>query len=392
MLLSNIDEDPLFKPITINNVEIRNRLVKAATQENMADDNGIINDQYCEFYKKLSIGGVGLIITGHMYVNTKGRYLRMAGIDSDAQIPNLKKVVEIVHKNGSKIFAQLNYASFKLHSRNWLPNLLNQDEIEEIIEDFGKSAERIKKAGFDGIQIHAAHNYIIAQFLSKGINRRRDRYGGSLENRQQFCVEVYESIREKVGKSFPIIIKLDSYSRSLATFPPLLKTIKIEESLDTAKKLEKKGIDAVEISCFNAARGAVPYRERIVAHLKNKGKKDKANIVNFFLRPIDLVFKNKLWFKAHHNIEHIKRFKKILSIPVIAGSCFRDPNYMRQVIKNNEADMISLARPLICEPNFPNRILNGDNSPSKCLNCNICSLVLLPMGQPLKCCHGRLSY
>jgi len=382
-----IDNDPLAQSFMINNIKIKNRIVKSATQENMADNKGIIKQSYYDFYEKLSAGGVGLIITGHMYINQNSRIFGMAGANSDEQIPHLRRVTNAAHKNDSVIFAQLNYARPNVFlSKKSLVNSLSHNEIASIVEDFGRSAVLVKKAGFDGVQIHGAHGYVISQFLSK-INRRGDEYGGSLKNRQRFCLEVYNRIRKKVGADFPVTIKLDSYSRSFKTMPPLKITIKLKEALDTAKKLEGAGIDAIEVSCFQAARGAIPYKKSITYSLKKSGKVKKAAAVGILFTPIDLILNRNFWFKPNHNIEHIKLFKKSLKTLILAGSCFRDPNYMRQIIQKREADMICLARPLICEPNFPNKILRGDTNKSKCINCNLCGIFVIPSGEPLKCCR-----
>jgi len=386
-----IDSNPLAQPFTIKNIKIKNRIAKSATQENMTDDKGIIKQSYYDFYEKLSEGGVGLIITGHMYINKDRHILGMASADSDEQIPHLQKVTSAVHKNGSVIFAQLNYARPNfLPGKKSLVNSLSINEITDIVEDFGRSATLVKKAGFDGIQIHGAHGYVISQFLSK-INRRRDEYGGSLKNRQRFCLEVYRKIREKVGEEFPVIIKLDSYLRSFETIPPLRIAIKLKEALDTAKKFEEAGIDAIEVSFFQASRGAIPLKESITCQLKERGNVKKAAAVGILLTPIDLILNRNFWFKPNYNIEHIKIFKKNLKIPVLAGSCFRDPDYMKRVIENGESDMICMARPLICEPDFPSRILNGSKDVSACINCNLCGIFLIPNGKQLKCCFGKTS-
>lgn len=389
------DENPLAQPVVIKGVHIKNRLVKSATQESMTDGQGGITNAYKEYYERLSRGGVGLIITGHMYVKENGKLPGMVGIEKDERISPLRQVIKYVHQNNSVIFAQVNYANLKKiiekksGKKEWLPNTLSKESIEEIIDCFGKAAARIKKAGFDGIQLHAAHSYLLAQFLSKKVNQRQDKYGGSLSNRQRLCLEVYQAIRESVGEEFPVIVKLDSYSRSFVTVPPLVKTITLQESLYTAKKLEERGVDAIEVTCFLATRGALPYKQKHIDWLKTQGKETRANIVGVLLTPIDLVINHPQWFKPHQNIAHIKAFKQHLHIPILAGSCFRDPIYMKKVITNNEADMICLARPLIYDPDFPNAILNGDESHSKCRNCNLCSLCLPPNERPLYCVYTQ---
>lgn len=402
---NNIDSqtsNPLAEPITINNVTIKNRLVRSATMENMVDERGITTQRYIDLYDALSRGGIGLIITGHMYIDINGRSTPgMAGIQNDAHMPQLRKTTDIVHENGATIFAQLNHVGFKAlpektfnkhivaPSKTRNASALTTQEIQEIITEFGHSASRVKKAGFDGIQIHGAHSYLIAQFLSRWINRRHDRYGGSLQNRQRFCLEVYRRIRDEVGSQFPVIIKLDSYSHTYASTPPLVPLIRLQDSLDTGKRLEAEGIDGIEVSCgFNAARGAIPYRTGLTALYISQEKWLKAAAANVLMYPTDLFLNRTFWFSANHNIQHIRIFKKTLNIPILGGSCFRNPSDMKQVIQKQDADMVCMARPLIYDPDFPHQILQGSETPSKCLNCNLC-LILLPLNKPLQCYYGK---
>lgn len=398
-----MNNDPLNQPLQINSITVKNRLVKSATQENMADEQGVVQPSYIDYYKKISEGGIGLIITGHHYVNINGRSNNgMAGADNDTQIPALQKVTDAVHKQNTIIFAQLNHTGLKAFYEKevqkdirgpskimWTP-ALTLEQIEQIIDDFGQSALRMKQAGFDGIQLHGAHQYLIAQFLSKRSNKRKDRYGGSLKNRQRFLLNIIERIREKTGKHFAITVKLDSHSRSYASMPPLLlPLITIKESLQTAKKVEEAGADAIEVSCgFSATKGAVSYKLSLQSFYLTNNEPLKARVSGWLFTPVDWVLNQSIWFKPHHNLSNIQRFKKTVDIPILAGSCFRDPLVMRSVILTGKADMICMARPLIINPDFPKQLLQGSTTPSTCLNCNLC-LVQLPSGKPLKCYHGK---
>jgi 2,4-dienoyl-CoA reductase-like NADH-dependent reductase (Old Yellow Enzyme family) len=395
--------DPLAQPLKINGVTIKNRLGKSATQENLANEHGVVTKEYIDQYTRISEGGVGLIITGHHYININGRSSKgMTGADNDIQIPQLKKMTDAVHKNKTTVFAQLNHTGLKAfyekHVKKdirgpskvvWTP-ALTLDHIEHIIGDFGTSALRMKQAGFDGIELHGAHQYLIAQFLSKRSNKRRDRYGGSLKNRQQFVIDVVERIRNKVGNTFPVTIKLDSHSRSYASVPPLIvPLISIDEALDTARRLEDIGVDAIEVSCgFAATKGAVSYKLSLQSFFLANNDILKARVAGCLFTPVDWIFNHTLWFRPHHNLKNIQRFKETVDIPIFAGSCFRDPTTMRTVIQNKQADMICMARPLVYNPDFPKQVLSGSQQPSKCLNCNLC-LVGLPSGKAMKCYYGK---
>jgi len=370
--------------------------------ETMADEHGVVTQQYIDLYKRLSLGGVGLLITGHMYVEKNGRSVcGMTGADDDTQIPQLRSVTETVHASNAVVFAQLNHVGLKalpepgFHKKIVSPSktrnsaTLSTEEISVIVDAFGESARRMKHAGFDGIQIHGAHTYLIAQFLSRWLNKRHDKYGGSLENRQRFCVEVYEKIRDSVGSSFPVTIKLDSYSYTYASMPPMIPLIRLQDALSTGRRLEELGIDAIEVSCgFNASRGAMPYKTALTALYANQGKRLQAQALKVLLTPPDLILNRRFWFAPNHNIRHIHAFKQSLHIPILGGSCLRDPAYMRNIVDKKQADMVCMSRPLIINPNFPKQILQGSQEPSTCINCNLC-LLLIPLGKPLHCYHGK---
>ncbi|MEM0466345.1 MAG: NADH:flavin oxidoreductase [Candidatus Thermoplasmatota archaeon] len=396
-------DNPLQQPIYIGSLCIPNRLVRSATHENMADAGGIVTPEYQKLYEKLSQGGTGLLITGHFYVDKHGRTIQgMAGADDDQQIPPLRSVTEYVHQQKKCIIAQLNHAGLKASpeigfqkrivapSKTYKAHALTSAEIDSIVEAFGKSARRLYSAGFDGIQLHAAHTFLIAQFLSKRINHRRDGYGGSLRNRQRFLLEVFSCVRNHLPASVPIIVKLDTRAASYASIPPLIPLISFSEALDTAKQLERQGCDALELSCgFFATRGAISYKTSFYAYYMRQQKPFHAKASAALLTPVDLIMNHTQWFKPHHNLKHISIFKQQVSIPILAGSCFRDPSVMKQVINNKQADMICFSRPLIHNPRFSQDILQGSTQSSGCLNCNLC-LSMLPSGRPLRCYYGKL--
>ncbi|MFH1100766.1 MAG: NADH:flavin oxidoreductase [Methanobacteriota archaeon] len=397
-----IEKDPLATPFTINTLTIKNRLVRSATMENMVDEHGVATPQYIDLYERLSKGGTGLIISGHMFVDVNGRSTSgMTGAHSDEQVPQLRRTTDVVHEHGAKIFAQLNHVGFKAlpeknigkkivaPSKTRRATALTSTEITDIIHAFGESAARVKRAGFDGIQIHGAHSYLIAQFLSRWVNRRRDEYGGSLRNRQRFCLEVYERIRDEVGSQYPVCIKLDSYSYTYASTPPMVPLIRLKDSLDTGKRLEQEGIDGIEVSCgFNATRGAMPYKAALTALFASQGKQLQAAATNVLLSPVDVFLNRRFWFSPHHNLNHIRAFKQALNVPIMGGSCFRNPDVMRRVLDQGDMDMVCMSRPLIINPEFPKQIFSGLDEPSKCINCNLC-LLLLPLRQPLQCYNGK---
>ena len=252
----------LFKPGTIGQMEIKNRFVRSATAEFLTTDDGRVTDKYLRAYRQLARGGVGLIITGNLYVNTVGQAVpRSIVLHQDEIVDDLRKVVKTVHEHGAKIVAQINHAGRQC-SRDFItqkpiapsavrdmmslvkPRRMSLNEIEDTITAYGDAARRVKEAGFDGVQILGAHGYLINQFLSCHTNRRKDEWGGSLENRMRFLIRVYELVRETVGPDYPVLIKINGED----CFP---NGVTIDQSLAVCEKLEELGIDAIEVSGGN---------------------------------------------------------------------------------------------------------------------------------------------
>jgi len=355
----------LFKPIKINGMVLKNRFVRTATAERMSPPNGEFTREMVKLYVRLARGGVGLIITGHAYIHPLGKAdRRMTGIYKDGLVPALKKLVKEVHKFKTKIVMQINhcggrrdrdvgeespigpstveYKPLEIVSRE-----MDAGEIEEVIDLFARAAGRVKDAGFDGVQIHSVHGYLINQFLSPITNKRRDSWGGSLDNRMRFLREVYRRVRETVGKDFPVLAKIpagDFVEGGLT----------VREACEVAKKLSQLGIDAIELS-----GGLAGSRYR-------KGRKDLGWM------------RREAYFKPYSEM-----VKKVTSVPIILVGGLRKPETMIKILEEGAADLIGLARPLIREPDLPNRSRRGDLKKAECVSCSNCSG---PSGrEPTKC-------
>jgi len=249
----------LFSPGKIGTMELKNRFVRSATAECLASEDCRVTDRYLRAYDRLAKGGVGLIVTGNYYISAMGRAVpRMIVPDKDEIIDDLRQVAEVVHKTDAKIVAQLNHggrqcdpkvigatpvAPSAVRDKFTLvkPREMTVAEIEQAIADFGASARRVKEAGFDGVQIHGAHGYLVNEFLSGYTNRRADEWGGALDARMRFLIEVYNSIRSAVGPDFPVLIKINSNDFAKGG-------VTLDECVATCKKLDELGIDAIEIS------------------------------------------------------------------------------------------------------------------------------------------------
>ncbi len=268
----------LFTPIEIDGIQLKNRLMRSATYEHMATEEGKVTDRLINFYTRLAKGGVGLIVLGYAYVQENGHSAPcQIGIFSDDHIPGLKRLADEVHKLDTKVAMQIAHAG-----RQTVPGLIggqtpmapsaiepdpvydvapremSKDEIYETVASFGEAARRVKEVGFNAVQLHAAHGYLLAQFLSPHTNRRSDDWGGTPENRMRFVTEVYKRVREAVGKDYPVLIKL-------SVDEGLKNGIKVGEAGKVAGKLSQLGIAAIEISggtiadtVFMMSRGDIP--------------------------------------------------------------------------------------------------------------------------------------
>lgn len=355
----------LFEPIRINSMLLKNRFVRTATAERIASPNGGITQGMVNLYTRLARGGVGLIITGHSYIHPLGKAdRRMTGIHNDGLIPALKKFVDGVHKLKTKIVMQINHcggmrdkdmgeetpigpSTIEYKPLGIISRRMALKEIEEVIDLFAQASRRVKKAGFDGVQIHSVHGYLINQFLSPLTNKREDSWGGSLDNRMRFLLEVYRRIRETVGRDYPVLTKIpagDFVEGGLT----------VSEACEVAKKLSELGIDGIELS-----GGLAGSRYR-------KGRKDLGWM------------RREAYFRSYSEM-----VKKVTHVPLILVGGLRKPETMRKILEEGAADLIGLSRPLIREPDFPNRIRKGDFRKAECVSCNNCSG---PSGrEPTKC-------
>ncbi|MBN1537305.1 MAG: NADH:flavin oxidoreductase [Anaerolineales bacterium] len=344
----------LFTPHNIGNLRLPNRLVRSATAERMTDlQDGRPQPRLAELYRQLARGGVGLIITGHMFVHPSGKaHSGMTGVYSDELIPALASLAEAVHQEEGLIAAQINHGGMLCHpdcvkdalapsdiEAFFLPQAarqMSEDEIWEAIDAFGQAARRVKEAGFDAVQVHSAHGYLNSQFLSPWSNRREDPWGGDISQRMHFLREVCNEVRKQVGVTYPVFIKLgmlDGMEGGLA----------VEESLQVVTELESMRLDALEIS------GGISEKTNINIRKGIHREEDEG----YFL-PI------------------IRQARLRTRLPILAVGGFRSLNVMEKVLQSGDADFISLCRPLICEPDFPNQLRSGRQIKSRCISANNC--------------------
>lgn len=391
----------LFYPGKIGSISIKNRFVRSATFEHAATEEGCVTDGYRKIYDKLARGHIGLLITGMIYTSKNGKsYHGQVGLHSDDTIDGLTSVTENVHQNGSTIFAQLAHGGRQTQVQGWrpmapsatrpdmiykvYPRSMSHKEIIESIEGFGEAAKRAKRAGFDGIQIHGAHGYLVSEFLSPYFNQRTDEWGGTPEKRFLFIKRVYTAIRDAVGDDYPVAVKLnaDDYTPKPG--------LSIQETTEHVQRLVEIGIDAIEISCgtlcfsmFNQSRGNVPVRA--------------------FSRTMPLPFQpfaglfikatypeKQFNFQEAYNLWACSHLKSSMAgVPLILVGGIRDFQGMEEIVKDNKADFISMSRPFIAQPLIVKKWQKGDRTPPICLNCNNC-LGGLALEEQLRCNRKRV--
>jgi 2,4-dienoyl-CoA reductase-like NADH-dependent reductase (Old Yellow Enzyme family) len=345
----------LFEPGKIGKMEILNRLVRSATAERMARPDGTCGPQMEKLYSDLAEGGAGLIILGHACVQEDGRNrLSMTGIYNDSHIPGLRKIADTIHTYGAKAVSQINHAGRQTTPAvigktplapsavtnkvtGLTPHAMTRAEIEETIEAFGQAARRARTAGFDAVQIHGAHGFLISAFNSPYTNTRQDEWGGTAEKRMRFITEVYREVRRQVGDDYPLLIKLNADDC-------LEGGITVEEISEIAIRLQRFGIDAIEIS-GGMAESKVGF---IRAGIDSRDKEA------YFL-------------------PYAKRLKEFVSIPLLLVGGIRSLEVADKILDQGWADFISLSRPLLREPNLPNAWQNGRTDKAACISCGKCS-------------------
>ncbi len=404
-----IGESILFQPLKIGKLEVAGRVFKAATSETRATEDGLVTEELLEFYEPIARAGTPLIITGNMWVHRGGRSTaRQVGVDHDDKIPGLRRWAELTHRHGSRIFAQLNHcgrqvipeamgmdhalsaSNVKELSLGTKPRPMTLVEIREVVAAFGAAAWRCKEAGFDGVQIHAAHGYLVSQFLTPHTNRRKDDYGGSFENRLRLLMEIYRATRDRVGSDFPVIIKLNG-SDSL----PLRKGLKPDELVEIALAMEKAGLDGVEVSIGHYESGMPVVRGTFGRFFRGVMSDGTGHQLSTFRRlamrigwPLFALVFNLLWWHYQgFNLKYARRFKKHLSMPVISVGGFRTRQKMEEAIADGLCDAVSCARSMVADPLLYEHLQTGETGP-RCVFCNAC--IARVGGQPVDCYHPEV--
>ena len=395
----------LFEPARIGPCNLKNRIIRSATYEGMCDSQGHPLQAYQHLYEHLASGGVGGIITGFAYISPEGKAMQpgQAGIDSEEMVKYYLPVTEGVHQYGCKIFMQIAHTGRQTRKKEtgqdvWgvsnkrsmyfrgSPLKLTTEQAYSMVKQFGKAAKHAKTAGFDGVQVHAAHGYLIHQFILPSINDRDDEFGICDKRKigTKFLELVLEEIRDKCGKDFALLVKVsgsDDYFTGFTT----------EQFASLIRFLDEQKVDGIEISygtmdnALNIFRGDIPLKV-ILKHNPIFCSNNFRNIPKLLYNAL-IYCKMRVKLKPFtpaYNLDYAKIAKALTDIPIISVGGFRNGAEMRYCLGNCFVDFVSLSRPLICEPDFISKLRRDENYISKCVNCNICA-VMCDSEQPTRC-------
>lgn len=398
-----VDMNTVFETATIGSIQIGNRIIRSATHEGFSTPDGRPNsDKLISLYKRLAEGGAGAIITGYCGVSSNGKALKnMRMFNDDRYIEEYRRITAAIKPYGVTIINQLCHAGGWTHpdytgteviapsrlrymTYNVLPREMTEAEILKIKDDFVSAIIRSRKAGFDGVQLHSAHCYLLSQFLSKAANRRTDKWGGSTENRFRLLGMIMKSAKEKAS-GFPILVKISAYDGDRGG-------MRLDESVNIAKMLQHAGCDAIEVSCggindgFNTVRSnKLPIDAAFTLFPPFRDMPPLKKRIMKVLAPV--LF--KMHSPVHRYNEHAaQQIKKKVNIPVIVVGGYRNIDHITEVIDQGKADFVAMSRPFIVEPGIVNLFREGKKKESACIDCAYCLLGI--SDSTLRCYKGKL--
>ena len=357
--------DHVFSPYTIKNVTFPNRLVVSAMVTNFCNKDGSASERYIAYHEEKAKGGFGMIITEDYAIRVKGKgFSNVAGMWDDSLIDSHSELTRRVHQYDSKIIAQIYHAGRQTHqgvtgfppeapsavpcpANKQIPHELTVEEIKDIEQDFADCARRCKQAGFDGIEIHGGHGYLVAEFMSSYSNKRIDQYGGSLTNRMRFPLEAIAAIRKAVGEEFIVGFRI-----SADELVPGGRTK--EDTKTIALMLEAAGIDFLHVSAgvYGSSYAIAPPQA-----IKHGWLTDFA-----------------------------KEVKEIVHIPVITVGRINDPLIADQIIRSGKADFVTMARASLCDPHMPEKARQGNFEEIRyCIACSQGCMGVLLKDKPIHC-------
>ncbi|NIM14615.1 MAG: NADH:flavin oxidoreductase [Candidatus Aminicenantes bacterium] len=343
-----------FKPLSVKKFQAMNRFVRSATCEYLADNDGRPGKRFLELYKELSRGNIGIVITGFAYVMPNGKSAPgQTGIYSDDLIPSWKEVTKLFRDSNSIFIMQIVHGGRQVRPKGnpgpiWAPSAvpdskyktqpleMTETQIKEVIDAFIKAAGRTEEAGFNGIQLHVAHGYLLSQFLSPYTNRRTDDYGGDQEKRTRIVVEIIKGIKQTVNEKFIISAKLNGEDF-------IEGGLTLNQAIESAKLLKDAGLDLIEIS-GGMAESKLGSVRKDIANIDQEG-----------------------YFR-----DHAREIRKEVGIPTASVGGYRTLEFIEQTLRSGDADLISLCRPFIREPDLLLKFKENEIDKASCISCNKC--------------------
>lgn len=393
-----------FESALLAGIKLKNRIIRSATHEGMADEKGFPAEKLKKLYIRLAKGDVGAIITGYAGIQADGKtcLFNMSMIDNDDKIEAFRNITNAVHEYETPIIMQIAHCGRQTRSKitglptvapsalrdsfynEDMPKELSEDQINEIIDNFVAAIIRAKQAGFDGVQLHLAHGYLLSEFLSSHSNRRKDRWGGSTENKYRIIGEIFKRAKEKTG-DYPILVKMNAYDRRK-------NGMKIEEAVRIAPMLEKSGCAAIEVSCGVVEDGLYSMRgEKLPADAVMEYNFKFKNLPGFakaMAIPLAKTFVKQPKPLLKYNLDAAIQIKHAVDIPVIVVGGINNMDDINAIIGNSKIDFVSMCRPFIIEPEIVSKFQKGTQTKSKCIMCNYCGIIAEE--QTLKCHYGKL--
>ena len=388
-------DDILFRPIAFRNLTVKNRIFRSSVSGRLDHYDGSGTRVRINWELKFARGGVGAIISSFAPVSIEGRILpNFATIHADKTIPFWKALIRRVHDYDCKYILQLSHSGRQqdiggVENRGRKPasstaraeavhglrcHAMSRSEIQTVVHEFAEGARRAREAGADGVELHGAHGYLITQFLSSGINDRRDEYGGSLENRARFLLEIVRAIRNRVGRDFHLQVKINAADYNNAVYFWHKPGNKVEDTIRICQWLEQEGVDAVHVSTGSSfphplnPPGDFPLEElsRTYGSMLSWGRDAFRNYVLFRfapLRPLFLFFWNRLKKEKRLiegvNLEDSRKIKESVRIPVMVTGGFQTASVIRSAIESGGCDAVTITRSLIANPDLVERMQEG---------------------------------
>lgn len=410
--------DIIFEPLKFRHLTVKNRIFRSNISGRFDYYNGIGTQARINWEEKFARGGVGAIISSHVPISIRGRILpNYAIIDDDDKIPFWRKVGEKMREYDCKYIMQLSHSG-RQRDVSGIENSFNKglsstsstdsfhgllceamtlDEIQMVIRQFADAARRAREANLDGIELHACNGYLINQFLSSGINNRKDDYGGSLENRARFLLDIIRAVRREVGDDFHFQVKISAVDHNNALAFWEKKGNTLQDSVQICKWVEAAGVDALHISTGSTfphplnPPGPFPldHAARTYGGMLHSGVYAFRNFLLFRYRPLRPIF-NLLWNRTKPdiiegiNVEDAREVKKHVQIPVLCTGGFQTASYIRKVISEGYCDGVAIARPLVANNDLVKIFESGKDLPDRpCTYCNKC--LVHALADPLGC-------